>query len=143
MTRAGVDLVPPDLDEARRILEQARRHDASARLAEIDNESSYVVLYSAAHKAATAALLAAGRRVTAGEDAHSVLLRELRKILGSGHTRLVDRLDRARQQRNRIAYESSEVGEAQLESLRRAVSETIAVVDRVIAERRGETGGGA
>jgi hypothetical protein len=136
MSPASVDLVPADFDEAHLRLEQARRHEAGARLHGIDNESSYILLYSAVHKAATAALLVAGRRITAGDDAHVLLFRETRRLLGREHAELVDRLDRARRQRHRVAYETQEIGQAQLESLRAAAGELVDVVARFVAKRR-------
>jgi hypothetical protein len=136
LSPANVDLVPPDFDEADVRLEQARRHQAGARLDGIDNESSYILLYSAVHKAASAALLAAGRRITAGDDAHVLLLRETRRLLGREHTGLIDRLDRARKQRHRVAYETQEIGQAQLASLHAAADELLDVVGALVEERR-------
>lgn len=132
MSPARVDLVPADVGEAAVRLEQARRHEAGARLEELDDESGYILLYSAVHKAATAALLAAGRRITAGENAHVLLFRETRRLLGREHAALLDRLDRARRQRHRVAYETEEVGQAQLARLRADTRELLDVVGRLV-----------
>jgi hypothetical protein len=115
---AQIDAVPADFNEAARRLAQARNHHGSAQAPGIDNESAYILLYSAAHKAASATLLAAGRRVGSGERAHAVLLAETRRLLGQEHAQLMTRLDRARQQRNRVAYQTQAVSHAELESLR-------------------------
>jgi hypothetical protein len=135
---ANVDIVPPDFAECDRRLAQARRHLASADASGVDPESSYILLYSAAHKAASAALLAEGRRVTGGEAAHVVLLREVRRVLGEHHAALLDALDRARRQRHRIAYGTDEVGQAQLASLRAAAERAIEAAASLVEERRAQ-----
>jgi hypothetical protein len=136
VTAAQVDLKPPDFDEANRRLEQARTHFATANLAGVDRQSAYILLYSAAHKATSAALLAAGRKVSAGDGAHKLQISETGKLLGKDHAQLMTRLDRARIQRNRIAYESEVVGQNELTALCKATEETLAVVETFIAERR-------
>ena len=137
MSPAAVDLVPPDLDEAEQRLAQARRHHDSGRLEDVDGESSYILLYSAAHKAASAVLLAAGRRITGGENAHALLLREARRLLPPERSTLLDRLDQARRQRNRVAYAAEEVSRAQLRSLLAATGELIEAAQQFVDERRG------
>ena len=137
MTEARVEPVPPDVAEAKRRLAQARRHYDSALVRGLDSESSYILLYSAAHNAATAALVATGRRVTSGDRAHAVLLGEAGRLLGPAGSGVVDRLDRARRQRNRVAYEAGEVTRAQLESLRKAAAEAIEAVKDFLEMREG------
>lgn len=76
--RAAVDVVQPDLTAAVAFVKQARRQLASASLEGVDAESSYALCYQAAIKALTGALIAVGRRVTAGEAGHLVLIAEAR-----------------------------------------------------------------
>jgi hypothetical protein len=127
--RAAVESIPPDPDEASRRLDQAKEHLASARAEGVAPASAYLMLYTAAHGAATAVLLAEGRRVSAGEAGHAILFRALGTLLGKERTALVQRVDRARQHRNRVAYEAVDVTAAQLESLRNAAAEMISVVE--------------
>jgi uncharacterized protein (UPF0332 family) len=133
---AQVENVPADFDEADRRLAQARNHHASAQAPGIDNESAYILLYSAAHKAASATLLAAGRRVTSGERGHAVLLAETRHLLGQEHAQLMTRLDRARQQRNRIAYQTQAVSRSELASLRASAQQMIDAAQAFLDARR-------
>lgn len=136
MTAAQVDLREPDFEEAAKRLAQARDHLASANLDGTDPQSAYILLYSAAHKATSAALLAAGRRVSAGDGAHKLQISETAKLLGEKHAQLMTRLDRARIQRNRVAYESTTVGQNELTALRNATEETIGAVEAFVEKRR-------
>lgn len=133
---AQVDIVPPDFADGDRRLAQARNHRRSAQLPGIDNESAYILLYSAAHKAATAVLAVVGRRVSAGERGHVVMLAEVRRALGQEHAQLMTRLDRARQQRHRVAYETLAVGQAELAALLTATQEAIDAAQRFVDSRR-------
>jgi uncharacterized protein (UPF0332 family) len=133
---AQIDAVPADFNEADRRLAQARNHNGSAQVAGIDNESAYILLYSAAHKAASAVLLAAGRRVSSGERGHAVLLAETRRLLGQEHAQLMTRLDRARQQRNRVAYQTHAVSGTELESVRASAQQMIDAAQAFVDTRR-------
>jgi uncharacterized protein (UPF0332 family) len=135
-TEAQIDIVPADFNEAGRRLAQARNHHGSAEVPGIDNESAYILLYSAAHKAASAVLLAAGRRVSSGERGHAVLLAETKRLLGQAHAQLMTRLDRARQQRNRVAYQTQAVSRTELESLRASAQQMIDAAQAFVDTRR-------
>ena len=126
--RASVDLVPADPVEAERRLDQARRHFETAQIPGSNAASAYLLLYAAAHGAATAALLASGKRVTGGDAAHAVLFSEARRLLGADHEALLERVDVARQLRNGVAYDAADVTDTQIESLRFAVT---AIIDLV------------
>lgn len=136
MTAAQVDLKPPDFDEAGRRLAQAHGHLASANVDGVDRQSAYILLYSAAHKATAAALLAAGRKISAGDGAHKLQISETAKLLGQEHAQLMTRLDRARIQRNQVAYESVVVGENELTALRKSAEQTISAAEAFIEARR-------
>ncbi len=136
MTDAPIDEVPADFDEVDRKLAQAENHLASAEVEGIDSESAYIILYSAVHKALSAALLAAGRRVGTGERGHVILIQEARRQLGGDYAQLLTRIDRARRKRNRVAYEAEEIGVNELHSLKRAARQTLDAVRAFSEERR-------
>lgn len=142
MPDATVENVPADRGEARRRLTQARKHLDSARAA-VDNESSYILLYSAVHKALSGALLAVGRRVGAGERAHLILISEAKNLLGQEHARLFTRVDRARRKRNNVAYDTTEVTAAELESMQTDTAATLDIVEVFIETHGGEAGADA
>jgi len=133
---ARVEAIPADLNEVDRRLSQAAAHLMSADSAEIDPESAYILLYSAIHKALSAALLADGRRVTSGTRGHQVLIQEARALLGQEHSRLLDRLDRARRKRNRIAYETDEIGDQELDAMKESARRTLDAVGRFVDDHR-------
>jgi len=137
VTDARVEAVPADFGEVDGRLSQAAGHLASADLEEIDPESAYILLYSAAHKALSAALLAVGRRIGSGTGGHVVLIREVRRLLGHEHSRLLDRLDRARRKRNRVAYATDEIGDQELDSMKESARQTIDAVSRFVDGLRG------
>lgn len=137
MADARVETVPADFGEVDRKLAQATSHLASADSGGIDPESAYILLYSAIHKALSAALLADGRRVGSGARAHLVLIQEARQLLGQEHGRLLDRLDRARRKRNRIAYETDEIGDQELDAMKASARRTVDMVTRFVDDRRG------
>lgn len=118
MTRAEVDAVRPDQQAAVAFIRQARRQLRSALLAGVDAESSFALAYQATIKGLTGALIAVGRRVTAGEAGHLVLIREARMRIG-GDDVLFDRLDRMRRTRHQVFYEVAEVSRRELESAQR------------------------
>ena len=137
MPDATSENVQADRGEARRRLTQARKHLDSARAA-VDNESAYILLYSAVHKALSAALLAIGRRVGAGERAHLILIREAKNLLGQDHAQLFTRVDRARRKRNNVAYETTEVTAMELQSMQTDTAATLDVVEVFIEAQGGE-----
>lgn len=118
VTRAEVDAVRPDQQAAVAFIRQARQQLRSALLAGVDAESSFALAYQATIKALTGALIAVGRRVTAGEAGHLVLIREARMRIG-GDDVLFDRLDRMRRTRHQVFYEVSEVSRRELETAQR------------------------
>jgi hypothetical protein len=138
VTRAAVDVVQPDVAAAVAFVKQARTQLASASLAQIDAESGYALCYQASIKALTGALIAVGRRVTAGEGGHPVLIREARGRT-AGDATLFDRLDRMRRtpprrllRRARSESAGARLGEARRRPDRGSLR---AVRARAIAER--------
>ena len=140
MTRASVDLVQRDVTAAVAFVKQARRQLARAQAAGVDPESSYALSYQASIKGLTGALLAVGRRVTAGESAHLVLIAEARSQI-AGHETLFDRLDRMRRTRHDVFYELGEVSGLELKG---ALEDAAAIIDAaarfVLEQARGRSG---
>lgn len=69
--RARAAEAPPDLDLARRLLDQAERHIASAAIPGIDADSRFGMLYDAARKSADAVMRV--RRVEAARSIHNAM----------------------------------------------------------------------
>lgn len=141
MSRADVDIVQPDIPGATTFVKQARRQLASARVEGVDSESSYGLAYGAAVKAVTGALLATGRRVTAGEAGHVVLVREARSRLECDDA-VFDRLDRMRRTRHQVFYDVREVSDVEVVG---ALEDAQALIDAaaravLAASRAGRSG---
>jgi hypothetical protein len=124
--RAQAAPAPADFLTARRLLDQADRHIASAAIAGVDSDSCFAMLYDAARKAADATLRAAGRRVTQGAGHHIAFLEEAKRLLPDKHSRLMTRIDAARSVRNDMEYRGHEVTSAQLQDLTDAAPRLVA-----------------
>ena len=140
MSRANVDLVHPDVGAAVAYVKQARQQLASARVDGVDAQSSYALSYQSAIKALTGALLADGRRVTAGESGHLVLIKEAKARM-AGDESLFDRLDRMRRTRHDVFYELAEVSELELAGAQHDAHAIIDAAARFVVARR-QAGGG-
>jgi hypothetical protein len=108
---------PQDLRLARRLLDQADRHIASAGVDGVDRDSRFGLLYDGARKAADAIMRAKGRRVTAGVGHHIAYLSEAKRLLGPDHAELWTRIETARSIRNDMEYRGREVSELELTEL--------------------------
>lgn len=95
--------------------------------------------YQAAIKALTGALLAVGRRVTAGESGHLVLINEARAQIADDAT-LFDRLDRMRRTRHGVFYGIGEVSSLELSGAHHDATAIIDAAARFVLER-GRTSG--
>lgn len=135
MIDATVQEVGVDLNEANKGLNQAVNHLRSAERC-VDNESAFILLYTAVHKALTAVLLSVGLRVTEGERSHVMLLREAKKHLGREHAELLSRVDRARRKRHDVAYETEEITESVLKGLQNDAKKTLDAALRFVQEQR-------
>lgn len=134
MARAEVDVVRPDQRAAVALIQQARRQLQSALVEGVDAESSFGLSYQATIKALTGALIAVGRRVTAGESGHLVLIREARGRLG-GDEALFDRLDRMRRTRHEVFYEVGEVSRRELDLAQRDARALIDLAARFVMDQ--------
>lgn len=127
MTRSRIERVQPDADTAVRLLNQARRHLASAQAEGVDAESAYGLCYQAVLKALVATLTAAGKRASSGAGSHVVLLREAGRTLRL-ETALATRVDHMRRSRHGVFYEGDEISAAEL---RAALADATTVIHRV------------
>lgn len=109
MARSTIEPVAPDLDLARRFIEQGRALSADAELAGISAGGSFFLSYQACVAGIEAILAAAGRRVTSGEASHHVMLAEAAAIVGSGYQELFDSLNAGRGDRNMASYVDPDV----------------------------------
>jgi hypothetical protein len=120
--RAQAADAPPDLELARRLLDQAERHLASASIPGVDADSQFGLLYDAARKSADAVMKANGRRVTQGSGHHIVFLAEAKRILPRRYHLLVTRVEAARSIRNGMEYRAREVSELELAEITEAAA---------------------
>lgn len=116
---------PQDLRLARRLLDQADRHIASAGVDGVDRDSRFGLLYDGARKAADAIMRAKGRRVTAGVGHHIAYLAEAKRVLGPDHEELWTRIETARSIRNDMEYRGREVSELELTELDDAATQIV------------------
>ena len=119
---ARVLSVAPDCDGARARMATAARFAASARVAGLHAEASYVLFYDAARNALGAILCVAGKRVSDGRGAHAVTISEAGRILGATHRAAMVTIDGARVARNRTEYDAQPVSCQQLDGIRRAAT---------------------
>jgi hypothetical protein len=137
MIDATVKQDDPDIPEATRKISQAVKHRTSADGC-VDNESAFILLYAAVHKALSAVLLSLGLRVDSGERAHVVLIVEAKKHVGNEHAALLSRLDRARRKRNSVAYETEQIADDELATMKTDTKTTLEVALRFVNERKRE-----
>lgn len=124
--RARVLSVALDCDGARARMATASRFAASAHVAGLHPEASYVLFYDAARNALSAVLGVAGKRVSDGRGAHAVTISEAGRLLGATHRAAMLAIDGARVARNRTEYDAQPVSHQQLDGIRLA---TTAVLD--------------
>jgi hypothetical protein len=137
MVDATAETVPADILEARRRVAQGVKHARSAAKC-VDDESTYILLYTAVHKALNGALLAIGLRVGSGERGHKVLIEEAKRQLGSEHAQLLTRIDRARRKRNNVAYQTDTITSAELKTMKADTVKTLEAVKAFIEQAAGD-----
>lgn len=126
MTRARAEYVPADPTTARVFLDQAERFLADAD--GVAPASVQILCWQACISAMEAVLLMAGRRVSAGDGAHVLRLREAEKQIDDDHSDLFERLNDHRELRHDVSYHAGVISEQEAESTRRDAAEIIAVV---------------
>jgi hypothetical protein len=135
MTNARIERVPADPVEATVFLAQARRLARDGTEETLSDTGRHLLIYQAGVSTMDAVLMAAGQRVTAGDNAHRLRLEAAERLLGGGNEDLFDRLDGGRRMRHEVSYAASVVSDAQLESIEGAVEELIAAADEFISSR--------
>ena len=139
-TRARVVDALPDLPLARRLLDQAERHLASAAVEGVDRDSRFGLLYDAARKAADATLRTAGRRVTQGPGHHVAFISEAKRLLGPDHAELWVQVEAARSIRNDMEYRAREVSESELGSFEVAAEKAVTAAREYLTNREKAAG---
>jgi HEPN domain-containing protein len=127
LLRKHVEQVPADPDEARYLIERARRHLATAeREADADPEIAYDALYAAARKALTAVLRQQGLRPTR-EGGHEAVIQAAEAQLTPPLGAVLRPYRRLRRQRAQGDYLASE-GTISPEDVRADLPAAIAIV---------------
>ncbi len=124
--RAQAEDAPADIPLARQLLTQADRHFASAAIPGVDLDSRFGMLCDAARKAADAILRAGGRRVTQGISHHIAFFEEANRLLPDTDSKLVTRVEGARNIRNGMEHQAREVTQTEVEELTEAAAHFIA-----------------
>jgi hypothetical protein len=126
VTRARAEHVPADPTTARVFVDQAERflEDAEG----MAPASVQLLCWQACISAMEAVLLMAGRRVSPGDGAHVLRLREAEKQIEEDHTGLFQRLDDHRELRHDVSYHAGVISEQEAESTRRDATELVAIV---------------
>jgi uncharacterized protein YutE (UPF0331/DUF86 family) len=103
---AVVKHVTQDFDGACGLLAKSRKHIEDARREDNHPSSRFLLAYQASFDLMNALLMAAGLRITSGLGAHMKRI-ETGEQLMPDDTELFERVDDARQQRNRIAHDGA------------------------------------
>lgn len=128
MTLAEVEYVPADPATARVFLDQADAFLQDASSHDLAHASVQILCWQACISAMEAVLLMAGRRVTAGDGAHLLRLREAERQIDSEHSDLFERLNDHRELRHEASYHAGVISEQEAESTRDDAEELIAIV---------------
>lgn len=125
MTSARAEYVPADPATARVFVDQAERflEDADG----MAPASVQILCWQACISAMEAVLLIAGRRVTAGDGAHVLRLREAEKQVDGDRSDIFERLNDHRELRHDVSYHAGVISEQEAESTRRDASEIVAI----------------
>lgn len=112
IAEGAVERVPVDLETAGLWLDAAERHLVGAqRIAGVDPEGAYSLLYDAARKAVAAVMLSEGLRARAVPGSHRAVAEYARRIARSAPSRdHLRRLDAMRRNRNRAEYGTASLG---------------------------------
>ncbi len=94
-------------EEIRSLLAVADRDLANARITQLSAEWRLMIAYNGALQSASAAMAAAGFRVSTKVSHHRYLIESLHFTIGA-EVKLVNQLDRFRKKRNISAYEQSD-----------------------------------
>jgi HEPN domain-containing protein len=128
--RARVERLAPSGANARHLVQEARRHLASAEvLAGTDDVSAaFVMAYDAARKALTAILAVQGLRIRSGNGGHAVLL-DVARPQFPDHATVLSRFDWLRNLRNATQYPDFQRPTATVEDVKAAIPAATQIVD--------------
>ena len=132
MTDARTERVPPDPVTARIFLERADSFLQDGDRGGLTLDTRQIVYWQACISAMEAVLLSDGVRVTSGAGGHVLRLAEAHRALGNQHYDLFERLDVQRDTRHEVSYYAGVVTEGQVEALRTATAELLALARRHI-----------
>lgn len=104
MSKAQAEKVAADPDGARELLDSAREHAEDAGRSVNSASGRYLLAYQGALDAMNAILKAAGYRITSGLAGHMVRIEKCSDLLPSD-SELFERVDDARQMRNKLSYD--------------------------------------
>jgi len=131
--------IAPDPTAVARLLDDAHRHLATARLAVrgSDLAGAYQLAYDAARKACTAVLAARGLRVR-GSGAHANLILLLQELYASAPgAEALEPLDRMRRTRNTAEYHGYPFDPAEVEEDLAAAHAIVATAADIVRPRAG------
>ncbi len=128
--RGRIERLTPSEANARHLVQEARRHLASAQVlaGTEDVSAAFVTAYDAARKALTAILAAQGLRTKGGDGGHAVLLDIVRPQFPD-HRSVLLRFDWLRNLRNNTEYPDFERPTATAEDVSAAIPTAIQIVD--------------
>lgn len=132
MTQARAENVPADPATARVFLKRARDFARDAAKPDSAPASSQVLAWQICISAMEAILLAAGRRVTPGDGAHVLRLKEAERSLPDEHGTLFERLDSHRELRHEASYHAGVVSEAEVEVTIRDAQDLLDVAEAFV-----------
>jgi len=130
IAKGRIERVAPNIDHARHLLREARRHLTSADvLADTEDVSAaFVTAYDAARKALAAILAVQGLRAKGSNGGHAVLLDAIRPQFPDHRTVLL-RFDWLRNVRNNTQYPDAERPTATPEDLVAAIPAATQIVE--------------
>ncbi len=128
--RAKIERLAPSGANARHLIQESRRHLASAEvLAGTDDVSAaFVMAYDAARKALTAILAVQGLRARGGNGGHVVLL-DVTRPQFPDHAAVLARFDWLRNLRNATQYPDFQRPTATVEDVQAAIPAATEIVD--------------
>jgi len=127
-----LERVPPSADHAAELIDQARKHVASARRIEDDDPAgAFQLLYDAARKAMSAILENQGLRATS-RGGHIAVLEAVSAQLEPPMGKVLRPFDRLRRQRNSAEYPRQDSPSVTTDDVTRDVSKVEDILDLAV-----------
>lgn len=140
MVDARIQTVEVDIVAARRHVATAERMLTDAEVDGLSAEARYTLLYDAARNGVTAALRAAGVRVTAGNRSHVVTFEAARGVFGVAERPTLDRIDEVRRIRHQIEYDTREISSIEVEEIRPAAHAIVRAAAQLVERAAAQHG---